>query len=69
MDFRRKEEILGYKIGKQLGFLFSFILFFSVFYYMLTKFHLKIPGYYYYMMILLAVYGIYLLAKRMRVSR
>jgi len=75
MDFTKKTEKNSYRIGKAIGFLFSYTLFTSMTFYMLTKFHklaLTLQNYIYALLIALIfaliVFGIKKLFKRGRPS-
>ena len=64
MNFERDTEKTSYRTGKIIGFLISYILFFSIIYYILiSRFHL-IPfiqqfGYWYYIGAWIAIYALY----------
>ncbi len=67
MDFSKDNEKFSYKSGYQLGELFSYVLFFSMLFFINSKLPLKNNiqlNYGYYIAILIGVYIIYKLFKK-----
>ncbi len=64
MDFAKPTEKKSYRVGLRLGFLFSYLLFFSIVYYVLNRFHVQLPlAYLWYVLILVGIHAIYLSIK------
>ncbi|MFA5797406.1 MAG: hypothetical protein WC916_05200 [Candidatus Woesearchaeota archaeon] len=70
MDFTKPTEKKSYRVGLRLGFLFSYLLFFSILYYVLNRFHVNIPvAYLWYILILVGIHLIYLAVKPIIIKR
>ena len=65
MNFIKGTESVSYTIGKTCGFLFSFLLFFSMLFFILTRFKIVSWNYFYYIAIVFGVYLLFKLIKRL----
>jgi hypothetical protein len=70
VDFSKEYEKKSYRIGKTAGFLFSYLLFFSILFFILTKLGVKFPiNYFFYILIIFAPYIIYMLIKKYAIKK
>ena len=64
MDFKKENERKSYVIGKKAGFLFSYLLFFSMMWFVFTKFKWLSFNYFYWIGIFIGIYILYMLIKK-----
>lgn len=70
MDFSKENEKLSFRVGKPIGFLFSYLLFFSIFFFVLPRLGLSIPvNYFIFVGIFLVLYLIYAFIKKYLIKK
>ena len=57
MDFKKDKEQTSYKAGQKIGFWISYIIFFSIMFYVLSRFHL-LPIKYLYFILTALIFGV-----------